>query len=677
MQLTMFPPETSWQLPTMDQLPDWNTFSRVGVDVETKDPSLGKGLGPGARRGGYIIGFCLHFEDFRSFYLPIRHGNGTNLPIDPVLNYVRDNLKKFKGSIVGANLSYDIDYLCQEFGLEIKELFPNVKAFLDTQIAEPLIDENQFKFGLDAVALRHGLPQKDEVLLRDVTYEFGSHNGKRGKGKRKPLSAKGDLHKLPPQYVGPYGEWDAELPCRIMRKQERIIDENDLWQIFRLESRCLPALVDMTRRGVRIDFDKMSQIEEWIFAQEKVALDLVHQQTGIRLKADDLAQPNAVAEPLKYIGAKLKRNVKNQQYNIDQSVLRALKHPVADAILTARKVNKVRRDFIAGIREHAIGDRLHCTFHQLKGSKSGGGLSGAGTGRLSSSHVNIQQQPSPKDTDPDTMHVEDHLSLMWRQVYIPDEGGQWACLDYSQQEPRILHHYAEICGCPGARAAAQRYRDDPKCDNHQMMSELTGLTRKVAKVIYLGKCYRMAAAKFSRSLGLPTVIKEYDFGDKKGQKYETAGPEAAAILKSFKNGAPYIDKLAEIAEEQGMAKGHIKTLLGRHCHFPKEMKDNPDGGPQIWTGNYLNGYCALNKLIQGSAADQTKAAMVEAYENGIPLGCQVHDELNFTYHDPSQVKELHDIMINAAPLRVPSKVDVECGPNWAEIKTPDWAKDWS
>jgi DNA polymerase I-like protein with 3'-5' exonuclease and polymerase domains len=135
--------------------------------------------------------------------------------------------------------------------------------------------------------------------------------------------------------------------------------------------------------------------------------------------------------------------------------------------------------------------------------------------------------------------------------------------------------------------------------------------------------------------------------------------------------------LAEIAEEQGMAKGHIKTLLGRHCHFPKEMKDNPDGGPQIWTGNYLNGYCALNKLIQGSAADQTKAAMVEAYENGIPLGCQVHDELNFTYHDPSQVKELHDIMINAAPLRVPSKVDVECGPNWAEIKTPDWAKDWS
>lgn len=673
MQLTMFPPETDWQLPKMEELPDWNNFSRVGYDVETKDPSLGKGLGPGARRGGEIVGYCLHFEDFRSFYLPIRHSNGTNMEFDSVGRYMRDNIKRFEGSVVGANLAYDLDYTCEEIGSEIgDQVFPNVKAFLDTQIAEPLIDENQFKFGLDAVALRHGLPQKEETLLREVTYEFGTHNGKRGKGKRKPLSAKGDLHKLPPQYVGPYGEWDSELPCRVMRKQERIIDENDLWQIFRLESRCLPALVDMTRRGVRIDFEKMQQIEDWILAQEQVALKLVRQQTGITLSADDLAQPNAVAKPLQQIGAKLKRNVKNDQYNIDQSVLRNLNHPVADAILTARKVNKVRRDFIAGIREHAIGDRLHCTFHQLKGEKSGGkGQSGAATGRLSSSHVNIQQQPSPKDTDPDTMRVEDHLSLMWRQVYIPDEGGQWACLDYSQQEPRILHHYAEICGCPGARAAAQKYRDDPKCDNHQMMADLTGLKRKVAKIIYLGKCYRMGGKLFAKSLGLPTVIQTYDFGEKKGQKYETAGPEADAILKAFKNGAPYIDKLAEIAEEQGIAKGYIKTLLGRHCHFPKEMSEGK------WTGNYLDGFKALNKLIQGSAADQTKAAMVEAYENGIPLGCQVHDELNFTYYDPSQVKDLHDIMINAAPLRVPSKVDVECGTSWGTIKTPDWAEDWS
>ena len=655
----------------MEELPDWNSFKRVGYDVETKDPSLGKNLGPGARRGGHIIGYCLHFEDFRSFYLPIRHANGENLPVDAVTDYMRDNIRNFEGSLVGANLSYDLDYTCEEFGSEIGDkVFPRVKAFLDTQIAEPLIDENQYKFGLDALALRYGLPQKEETLMREVGHEFGTHNGKRGKGKRRPLNTKGELYKLPPEYVGPYGEWDAELPCRIMRKQESIIEEQGLWQIFRLETRCLPALVAMTRRGVRIDFEKMRKIEEWIISQEGVALDLVKRETGISLSADDLAQPNAVAKPLQYIGAELKHNAKNDQFNIDANVLRKLKHPVADAILTARKVNKVRRDFIASIRDHAIGDRLHCSFNQLKGEKSGAGkgLQGAGTGRLSSSHVNIQQQPSPKDTDPETMRVEDHLSLMWRQVYVSDEGGEWACLDYSQQEPRILHHYAEICGCPGARAAAQKYRDDPKCDNHQMMADLTGLKRKVAKVIYLGKCYRMGGAKFARSLGLPTVVKTYDFGERKGQRYETAGPEAKAILDAFKKGAPYVDKLAEIAEEQGMIKGHIKTLLGRHCHFPKEMKDSPGGGPQVWTGNYLDGYKALNKLIQGSAADQTKMALAEAHEQGILVGIQVHDELDLTIYKRKEAEDLAEIMKECVPLRVPSAVDIEIGDSWGTIK---------
>mgnify|MGYP003673189116 CR=1 FL=1 len=670
-QLTMFPPKTDWQLPKMEELPDWNNFSRVGYDVETHDPSLGNNLGPGPRRDGEIVGYCLHFEDFRSFYLPIRHANGQNMAFDPVDSYMRDNIKRYEGSVVGANLQYDLDYTCEEIGSEIgDQVFPKVKAFLDTQVAEPLIDENQFKFGLDAVALRHGLPQKDEVLLREVGHEFGTHTGKRGKGKRKPLSTKADLWKLPPQYVGPYGEWDAELPCRLMRKQEKIIDENELWQIFRLESRCLPALVAMTRRGVRIDFDKMMKIEEWIRAQEEVALDLVHSQTGIRLSADDLSQPNAVAKPLQSVGANLRRNKKNQQYNIDANVLRKMKHPVADALLTARKVHKVRRDFIDGIRQHAIGDRLHCSFNQLKGEKTGAGkgLQGAGTGRLSSSHVNIQQQPSAKDTDPETMLVEDHLSLIWRQVYIPDEGGQWACLDYSQQEPRILHHYAEITGCPGAKAAAQKYRDDPSNDNHQMFADLTGLKRKVAKTVLLGKMYRMGGAKFARSLGLPTIVKEYDFGEKLGQKYETAGPEAEAILKRFKKGAPYVDKLAEIAEEQGMIKGHIKTLLGRHCHFPREMKDNPEGGPDIWTGNYLDGYKALNKLIQGSAADQTKLALAIAHESGIKVGIQVHDELDMTIYNRKEAEDLAEVMTECAPMRVPSMVDIEIGPNWGEIK---------
>jgi DNA polymerase I-like protein with 3'-5' exonuclease and polymerase domains len=670
-QLTFFAPPSDWKRPSISELPDWNKFKRVGYDVETNDPSIGKKLGPGTRRGGKIVGYCLHFEDYRSFYLPVRHSHGNNMDEGEVTRYMRKNVAEFTGSVVGANLQYDLDYTCEEFGSELGDkVFPEVNAFLDTQIAEPLIDENQYKFGLDAVAGRHGLPQKSEELLRQAAYEYGTHRGKRGKGKRIPLDPKKDLHKLFPEYVGPYGEWDAELPCRIMRKQERIIEENNLWQIFRLESRCLPALVAMTRRGVRIDFDKMDKIEQWILEQEKIALATVKQHTGIQLDASDLAQAEAMARPLLHLGISLRRNAKNGQYNIDAGVLGGMRHPVGDALLTARKVNKVRRDFISGIRDHAIGNRLHCSFNQLKGEKGFGetGNSGAGTGRLSSSHVNIQQQPSPKDTDPETMRVEDHLSLMWRQVYLPDEGGMWACLDYSQQEPRILHHYAELVGCTGAKAAAQKYRDNPNNDNHQMFADMTGLKRKIAKTVYLGKCYRMAGAKFARSLGLPTVIKVYDFGERKGQRYEAAGPEAQKILDSFKRGAPYVDELATIAEQNGMSKGYIKTLLGRHCHFPKEMKDNPQGGERVWTGNYLDGYKALNKLIQGSAADQTKAALAEAYEQGVKTQIQVHDELDLTIYNRREAEDLAEIMREAAPLNVPSAVDIEIGPTWAEVK---------
>ena len=417
----------------------------------------------------------------------------------------------------------------------------------------------------------------------------------------------------------------------------------------------------MTRRGVRIDWDKMSQIEQWIIDKENESCRFIHDQTGITLDPKDLSRADAVAKPLFEVGAELKKNSGNDQWNIDAGVLQRMKHPVADAVLTARKVNKVRRDFIKSIRDHAIGDRLHCSFNQLKGSRSEGGQTGAATGRLSSSHVNIQQQPSEKNTDAETMLAQDYLSQMWRQVYIPDEGGQWACLDYSQQEPRILHHYAELCKCTGAKEAAQKYRDDPKNDNHQMFADMTGLKRKVAKTVYLGKCYRMGGAKFAESLGLPTMRKQYDFGDKLGQWYVTAGPEAQKILDDFRHGAPYVDELAKFAEREGESKGYIRTLLGRHCHFPKEMSNG------TWTGNYEDVYKALNKLIQGSAADQTKAALVASDRAGIAVQIQVHDELDLTIYDRKEAEELAEIMRESAPLSLPSAVDIEIGPNWGEI----------
>lgn len=659
LQKPLFLPESTWQLPDMGSLPSWQGAERVGFDVETCDPSLNNKLGPGAQRDGYVVGFCVSIEDGPSLYLPVRHAQGTNLALGSVRHYVRTEMKNYRGLIVGANLSYDIDYLCSEFDADVWELFPNIKGFIDTQINEPLIDENQYRFGLDALAARYGIEQKDEELLRHAAEAFTTPKGKKG---HRPLDAKKDLWRLDPKYVGAYGEWDGRLPMDISRKQEEIIEAQGLTQIWELERKVLPALVRMKRRGVAVDFDRMDQIERWIIEQETIALKEVYRYSGKTLDIEDVWQPDAMAPVLFGIGASLRQNAKNKQWKIDDDVLKGLKHPVGDALSVARKVNKVRRDFIRSIRQHAVNGRIHCQFNQLKKDDDESDKTvGTVSGRLSATHPNMQQQPSPKDTDPDTMGITDELALMWRSIYVADEGGEWACLDYSQQEPRILHHYAELTGCPGAKAACERYRSDLNTDNHSLFAEMTGLSRKKAKTVYLGKCYRMGKAKFALSLGLPTQRIKIQKGTPQERWIVTAGDEAQEVLKQFSKGAPYIDRLADKAEARARKNGFITTLLGRHCHFDKEM----EGGE--WTGNYLGVHKALNRLIQGSAADQTKLALVEADKENIPVQLQVHDELDFTRSSEKESDRLAEIMRECVVLQVPSKVDVEVGPNWGDI----------
>ena len=648
LQHNLFLPESAWQLPDLNSLPSWDQFKRIGLDVETRDTNLFD-LGPGAQRDGKVVGWCLAFEDGPApVYLPVGHRQGTNLNPDNVLSYIRDNAKNFSGTVVGANLSYDLDYLCEELGDELGTgtCFPKVQAFKDTQNADPLINENHHRYGLDAVAERWGLPHKVEDRLREAAEAYG-------------VSPKSGLYLLDPKYVGEYGEGDALRPLQIMRRQEREISEQGLEKIWELETQVLPALVRMKRRGVAVDFDRLGQIENWCADKEQEQLKQVYRHSGRTLNVDDLSAAAAIAPILFSIGAQLQKNAKNKQWNIDAQVLKSLKHPVATAILNARKINKIRRDFIRSVRQHAVNGRIHCSFNQLKRPKSNEseeGTAGTVTGRLSATNPNMQQQPSPKDTDPETMQVTDELSLMWREIYVPDEGGEWACLDYSQQEPRILHHFAELTNCPGAKAACNKYRDDTDNDNHSMFAEMTGLPRKQAKILYLGKCYRMGGAKFAVSLGLPTMRKLIGRGD--DQKWiTTAGPEADVILKQFSAGAPYIDALAKKVERAARKKGHITTLLGRRCRFGMDHD-----------GNRLGTHRALNRLIQGSAADQTKKALVEADRAGIRLQLQVHDELDLTIWDRSEAEELAKIMRECAPLTVPSKVDIETGPNWGQIK---------
>jgi DNA polymerase I-like protein with 3'-5' exonuclease and polymerase domains len=656
MQLPLFKPEIDWEPPKISELPSWKGAGRVSVDVETKDPQL-KTLGPGVRRDGYVVGISFAIEDGPSAYVPIRHAGGDNVESpEHALAYFRDQAKVFSGDICGAQLQYDLDYLAQE-----KIVFRSARWFRDCQIAEPLLDELQFSYSLENIAARRGLPGKDETLLLEIAKICG-------------VDPKKDLWKLPARYVAGYAVQDAKLPLQLLRRQEREIDEQELWEVYNLESRLLPVLVKMRRRGVRVDFDKLEQVEKWALEEAQQCLDRVRVETLVQIAVEDVMKAAALAPALQAIGVKVPRTVESGQYSIDKDFLASLKHPVADALNRARKVAKLRTTFAASVRKHAVGDRIHCTFNQLRKTDDGTGEDkGARYGRLSCVDPNLQQQPS-----------RDDFADMWRSIYIPDDPDSfWASNDYSQQEPRWLVHYAEDChenprilrfNCPSVVAAAEKYRNDPLTDNHTMMARIIyGLGDKEepsytqrfnAKIIFLGLCYGMGGAKLARSLGLPTKRIE----NRRGRMIEVAGDEAQAVLDLFNRRVPFVRQLAKLCEKKAARTGYIKTVSGRHCRFPAK---NVDG-----SGGYDWIHKACNRLIQGSSGDQTKIAMVEADKAGFRLQLQVHDELDQTVERVEQAKELAVIMRECVTARVPFRVDTEVGPSWGEVKKVAQEESW-
>ncbi|QIQ64314.1 putative DNA polymerase [Pseudomonas phage Epa5] len=642
MQVPLLTPFSGWKAPDLNALPSWAGHKRIAVDCETRDPFL-KTLGPGVRRGGdsYLVGISFAIEDGPSGYLPIAHAGGGNLPKEMVLKYMKDQAAVFDGEIVGANLQYDLDWLAQ-YGI----VFRRAKYFRDVQVAEPLIDELQLSYSLDNIAKRHGIAGKDETLLMQAARAYGIHPKK-------------DLWRLPAQFVGPYAEEDARLPLQLLRRQERIIDDQEIWDIYNLESKVLPVLVKMRRRGVRVHEGRLTEIERWSLQQETEALAQVRHLTGVNIAVGDVWKNEALAPALTHIGLKLNKTAEGK-VSIDKEFLAGVDHDVARALERARKTNKLRTTFAASVREHMVNGRIHATFNQLRMEKDNGDLGGAAYGRLSCVQPNLQQQPA-----------RDDFAKMWRGIYLPEEGQLWAALDYSQQEPRMTVHFAELCGLPGSKEAGDKYRTDPNADNHQMMADMAKIQRKAAKEIFLGLCYGMGGAKLCRKLGLPTawavqhrnirglVALDTERGQELlrqgGKKLEIAGPEGQALLDTFDAKVPFVRQLARRCSKVAAERGYLMTLAGRRCRFPKTPEGKYD-----WT------HKGLNRLIQGSSGDQTKTAMVMLDEAGHYLQLQVHDEMDGSVQSPEEAEAMAEIMRTCTPLTVPSKVDVELGASWGE-----------
>ena len=614
-QQPLFTPETEWVPP--ERLPDLSSYSEIAIDLETRDPNL-ISMGSGSvRRDGEIVGIAVAVEGW-SGYFPIAHAGGGNMDRDLVLDWFEELLQNTSTKIF-HNAMYDVSWI-RSLGFHING------GIVDTMIAASLIDENRFSYSLDSVGKDYIGMRKNEKLLQDAAKDFG-------------VNPKAGMWELPAPFVGEYAEKDAEITLKLWHALQHEISKQDLWHVFNLESNLFPCLVDMKFKGVRVDVEKANIVKKELIQKEQNVLHKINKLAGFDVEIWAAASIAKAFDELKMPYDRTEKGAPSFTKNFLAT------HPaeLPKLINQARELNKANTTFIDTILKHEHNGRIHAEINQIR-SDQGGTV----TGRFSYSNPNLQQIPA--------RHKE--LGPMIRSLFLPEEKQIWGCFDYSQQEPRILVHFASLMKLEGTGTIVDAYRDG-SADFHQMIADMAGIERKQAKTINLGIMYGMGKNKLMAELGL---MKD----------------AAEKLLKTYHQKAPFVKMLSEAVSRRADDSGKIRTIGGRLCHFDMwephgfginkplkhadALREHGPGIKRAFT------YKALNKLIQGSAADMTKQSMLALYQEGIIPHVQIHDELDISVASLQESEKIIDIMEQAVELQVPNKVDFEKGDSWGEIQ---------
>jgi DNA polymerase I-like protein with 3'-5' exonuclease and polymerase domains len=616
MKIPRFEAPTEWLKPT--EFPDLRHVDEIAIDLETKDPDLIK-KGSGSVIGnGDVIGIAVATSHYKG-YFPIAHEGGGNMDRARVLSWLKDVLEA-PSTKVFHNAIYDVCWL-RALGFKING---NIAC---TMIAAAVTDENRFRYDLNSLSWNYLGYGKNESALAEAAAEWG-------------INPKSEMYKLPSMHVGAYAERDAEVTLGLWQEMKKEIINQDLEDIFDLESDLFPCLVDMRFKGVRVDVERAYQMKKEFKKAEQNLLHKIKMETNIDTQ---IWAARSVAEVFDMLRLEYPRTDKTEAPSFTKNFLQEHKHPVVNMIAQAREINKAHTTFLDSIISYEHKGRIHAEINQLR--NAGGGTV---TGRFSYQNPNLQQIPARnKDLGPKI-----------RSLFIPEEGHTWGCFDYSQQEPRLVVHYASLYKLPSVYDVIDAYTNDSSADFHQTVADMADIPRTQAKTINLGLFYGMGKGKLQAELG---VTKD----------------KAAELFNTYHSRVPFVKQLMDKASNRAQDRGQIRTLLGRLCRFHlwepnsfgmhKAMTHEDalaEHGPGI---KRAYTYKALNKLIQGSAADMTKKAMLELYKEGIIPHIQVHDELDISVEDEAHAKKIVEIMEDAVKLEVPNKVDYEYGDNWGEI----------
>jgi DNA polymerase I-like protein with 3'-5' exonuclease and polymerase domains len=620
-QINMTIPNSEWVTPS--EFPDLSQEDEIAIDLETRDENM-KTLGTGwARRDGEIVGIAVAAGSFKGYY-PVNHQGGGNLPRSKVFKWIQEVLKTDAAKIM-HNAQYDLGWI-RSMGWEVKG------PIIDTMVTAALVDENRRSYSLNNLSIEMLGEMKSETELKEEAAQRG-------------LDAKAELWKMPAMAVGFYAEQDAVLTLKLWHHLKTFVKKEQLQTIWNTEMELLPILIQMREVGIRIDLDKAEILKKQFKTLESSLITEIKKLSGI---AVDIWAARSVAKAFDAVGIKYDLTEKSKAPSFTTNWLTNNEHPLAKLIREAREVNKLHSTFIDSFLRFSHKGRIHAEINQLR-SDTGGTVSG----RLSYSNPNLQQIPARNK----------EYGKLIRGLFLPEEGCKWGSFDYSQQEPRLVVHYAattdkKLGGLAGADVLIKAYREDD-ADFHQVVADMANIPRTQAKTINLGIFYGMGQAKLAKQLGITVE-------------------EAKAILAEYNSKVPFVKQLANRVQKQASETGAVKTIGGRKCRFnlyePKSYglflalteKEYIMEHGSLSSARRAMTYKALNRLIQGSAADQVKIAMVNCYKAGhIPM-LQIHDELCFNIESESDEKNIINVMENSVELEVPNKVDVSIGDNWGE-----------
>ena len=608
--------QSEWVQP--DHFPDLSKYDEISIDLETKDPDL-KTKGSSSTRGvGDVVGIAIAVKDWVGYY-PIPHEAGPNMNRKQVLNWFSDVLKTDSLKIF-HNAIYDVLWI-HRLGLPVHG------TVVDTMVVASLVDENRFRYDLNSVANDYVGIGKNESALQEAAKEWG-------------VDPKSEMYKLPAMYVGEYAERDAEITLSLWQEFKKEINSQDLHAIVELEQQVFPCLLEMKLKGVRIDEDQLARVESTLQKNYDKYMKRVKEDSGLYPEIWAAASIEKVCQVRNITD--FDRTPKTGKPSFTKNYLKNHKDPVLRAINSAREADKLKNTFLDSIKNFVHNGRIHADIHQLKGD-----FGGTVTGRLSYSNPNLQQIPNYTD-----------IGMGVRSIFVPEKGHRWGCFDYSQQEPRLVVHFAlSTPGVLGVASIAESY-EKGEADFHEIVAKIADIDRSEAKTINLGLFYGMGKAKLANSLG---------YNDEDAEK----------VLTQYHQRVPFVKQLIKQVMNRAQDSGKIRTLLGRRCRFnlwepsyfgvhkPLKHEDAiKEHGPGI---RRAFTYKALNKLIQGSAADMTKKTMVDLKSEGILPMIQLHDELDISVESKEHANKIKEIMENCVELKVPNKVDYEVGDNWGDI----------